>query len=86
MPETPRDLRCSFCNKRENEVSQLIAGPGVHICDSCVGTAADIIRHSKRPPSQPRSRLARVLGALRRLIVGGEGGRHGFVAQQAAQR
>lgn len=86
MRETPRDLRCSFCNKSEHEVSQLIAGPSVHICDSCVGIAADIIRHSKRPPSQSAPRLARVLGALRRLIVWREGGRHRCVAEQAAQQ
>ena len=86
MPDTPRDLRCSFCNKSEKEVSQLVAGPHVHICDSCVGIAADIIEHSKRPPSQRRSRLAGFLGTLRRLVTGAAGGRRKVVAVHAAQQ
>ncbi|MGA1531112.1 MAG: ClpX C4-type zinc finger protein, partial [Kiritimatiellia bacterium] len=28
---------CSFCGKKQHEVARLIAGPGVHICDECVG-------------------------------------------------
>ena len=36
--------RCSFCNRTENQVSKLIAGPeGVYICDECVAICADII-------------------------------------------
>ena len=30
-------LLCSFCTKSQLEVAELIAGPGVHICDE--GTA-----------------------------------------------
>ena len=84
MPETPRNLRCSFCNKGEKEVSQMIAGPHVHICDSCVRIAADIIEHSKRPPSQRRSRLAGCLGTLRRVVTWAARGRRRFVAAHAA--
>ncbi len=83
MPDTPRDLRCSFCNKGENEVSQLVAGPRVYICDSCVAIATDIIRHSTRPPSQPASRLSRWLGGLRQLIVRRRGGTHRSVVTEA---
>lgn len=28
--------RCSFCGKPENEVSKMIAGQGVYICDECI--------------------------------------------------
>ncbi|HOK09243.1 MAG TPA: ATP-dependent Clp protease ATP-binding subunit ClpX [Candidatus Hydrogenedens sp.] len=35
---------CSFCGKKHNEVSKLIAGPDVNICDECVRLCADIIR------------------------------------------
>ena len=39
--------RCSFCNRTENQVSKLIAGPeGVYICDECVAICADIIDES----------------------------------------
>ena len=36
--------RCSFCNKTQDQVRKLIAGPnGVYICDECVDICADII-------------------------------------------
>ncbi|MCQ2421358.1 MAG: ATP-dependent Clp protease ATP-binding subunit ClpX, partial [Clostridia bacterium] len=31
-----KNIRCSFCGKRQEEVNRLIAGPGVYICDECV--------------------------------------------------
>ena len=38
-----RQLRCSFCQKRETEIQKLVAGPGVYICDECVSAAKIII-------------------------------------------
>jgi ATP-dependent Clp protease ATP-binding subunit ClpX len=43
MPETNRTAYCSFCGKSQHEVSHLIAGPTVFICDECVDLCADII-------------------------------------------
>ena len=38
------DIRCSFCNKAQNQVRKLIAGPaGVYICDECIDICADIL-------------------------------------------
>ena len=31
-----RQVRCSFCGKRQDQVKRLIAGPNVFICDECV--------------------------------------------------
>ena len=36
-------LYCSFCGKNQHEVSKLIAGPTVFICDECVDVCVDII-------------------------------------------
>jgi len=37
-------IRCSFCNKTQEEARKLIAGPGgVYICDECIDICADII-------------------------------------------
>ncbi len=36
-------LRCSFCNKDQNDVRKLLAGPTVFICDECVDVCNDII-------------------------------------------
>ena len=38
------DIRCSFCNKPQDQVRKMIAGPaGIYICDECVEICADII-------------------------------------------
>ncbi len=37
-------IRCSFCGKRENQASRLIAGPGVYICSDCVQACSDLLR------------------------------------------
>ena len=31
-----KQLRCSFCGKPQSQVSRLVAGPGVYICDECI--------------------------------------------------
>lgn len=37
-------LRCSFCNKTQDQVKKLISGPnGIYICDQCVGICSDIL-------------------------------------------
>ena len=41
---------CSFCLKPDNEVTRLVAGPGVNICNECVDLCSQIIGS---PPSLP---------------------------------
>ena len=44
MPKRDNRIRCSFCNKTENQVRKLVAGPaGVHICDECIDVCVDIL-------------------------------------------
>jgi len=51
-------LRCSFCNKDQNDVRKLIAGPTVFICDECVEVCNDIIADDRRhEPRASRSSL-----------------------------
>lgn len=38
-----KQVRCSFCNKAQNDVVTLIAGPGVYICNECVELCESII-------------------------------------------
>jgi hypothetical protein len=40
-PATP--LLCSFCGKAQHQVTKLVAGPGVYICNECVDLANEII-------------------------------------------
>ncbi len=37
-------VRCSFCNKTQNQVRKLIAGPnGAYICDECIDVCTEIL-------------------------------------------
>lgn len=35
--------RCSFCNKTQDQVRKLIAGPNAYICDECIDICAELI-------------------------------------------
>jgi hypothetical protein len=48
-----RLFHCSFCGKWQTDVKKLIAGPGVFICDECVGLCDKIIAESPEPASDP---------------------------------
>ncbi len=41
--EDTKQVRCSFCGKRQDEVNRIIAGPGAYICDECVHLCMGII-------------------------------------------
>ncbi|MDF2950909.1 MAG: ATP-dependent Clp protease, ATP-binding subunit ClpX [Anaerocolumna sp.] len=42
--EERKQLRCSFCNKNQDQVRKLIAGPNnVYICDECIEICAEIV-------------------------------------------
>jgi ATP-dependent Clp protease ATP-binding subunit ClpX len=43
----PPRLRCSFCNKSQNEVRKLIAGPNAYICDECVEICMEILTEER---------------------------------------
>ena len=41
-----KPVRCSFCNKTQEQVGTLIAGPGVYICDECIDLCQSIMMES----------------------------------------
>ena len=41
--ENKKSLRCSFCGRYEEQVSRMIQGPGVRICDNCIRLCMSII-------------------------------------------
>ena len=49
--EDQKGLKCSFCGKTQNRVRKLIAGPGVYICDECIGVCVDILGEELAPAS-----------------------------------
>jgi ATP-dependent Clp protease ATP-binding subunit ClpX len=53
--------RCSFCNKGQEEVRRLIAGPSqVYICDECVQLCREIIEEEEPTPPRMQPALTRV--------------------------
>ena len=43
--DTPKSVKCSFCGKPQDSVRKIIAGPGVYICNECIGLCNDIINN-----------------------------------------
>ncbi|HEV2526942.1 MAG TPA: ATP-dependent Clp protease ATP-binding subunit ClpX [Thermomicrobiales bacterium] len=69
--------RCSFCNKGQEEVRRLIAGPNqVYICDECVQLCREIIEEDEpaaQRSDQPLTRIPtprKLLEQLNQYVVG----------------
>jgi len=45
------NLFCSFCGKNQKEVTKLIAGPAVYICDECIQLCSEIIEEESEKES-----------------------------------
>jgi ATP-dependent Clp protease ATP-binding subunit ClpX len=54
---TAIQVRCSFCAKPSSDVEKVIAGPGVYICNECVGLCNGILRTEQQKPSDPGTQL-----------------------------
>lgn len=53
--KTYEKIRCSFCNKTEDQVRKLIAGPGgVYICDECIEVCSEILEEELGDEEQVR--------------------------------
>ena len=37
------EIRCSFCGKTQDEVTRLVEGPGVYICDNCIDFCSSLL-------------------------------------------
>jgi ATP-dependent protease Clp ATPase subunit len=75
---------CSFCEKSHNQVSRLVAGPGVYICNECIEVGIEIIDEElseasglqvEEPPTpkwqiDPRTFTEQELQALKLLSEG----------------
>jgi ATP-dependent Clp protease ATP-binding subunit ClpX len=34
---------CNFCGRNEDQVTHMVAGPDVDICDGCIAVASEIV-------------------------------------------
>ena len=64
-PDAQPILNCSFCNKSQHQVTKLVAGPKVNICDECIDICLHIISEDRedtpgfgpQDPSRPAAAL-----------------------------
>ena len=76
-----KQLRCSFCGKRDSEVLKLVAGPRVHICDACVAIATQLMEEPPQDNHLPTvhvSKWHKLLNSARHIIRGGGSQRVGL--------
>jgi ClpX C4-type zinc finger len=78
MPEQAAVLaQCSFCGKANSDVGKLIAGPGVYICNECIGLCNEILSapipagDAPRLPSWEAMTDDEVLGHIPRVAASG---------------
>ncbi|MFA3783974.1 ATP-dependent Clp protease ATP-binding subunit ClpX [Melioribacteraceae bacterium 4301-Me] len=41
-----KTVKCSFCGRDGSEVTSMVAGPDVYICDICIKTSVDILKNN----------------------------------------
>ena len=61
---TEQKLYCSFCAESQDDVTALVQGPGVHICDKCVGKCIETLTGAGYWPTANNAALLRGLMAL----------------------
>ena len=69
------NLICSFCEKTQDEVRKLVAGPGVFICDECVELCNDILSEELEQRGAFRERFnipapKEILAFLDQYVIG----------------
>ena len=82
-----KQLRCSFCRKKDSQVEKLVAGPRaytgarVYICDACVAIATQIMNDPPSDDKTPAVKLSmwrKVSHRVRWFIRGGHTQRSGL--------
>jgi len=64
MAKYDSHLKCSFCNKSQDQVRKLIAGPGVYICDECVELCNEILDEELYDGNTPPAAAPAFFGAV----------------------
>jgi hypothetical protein len=79
------NLYCSFCQKDKDSVAKLVAGPGVYICNECVGLCDLIL--AEQPAGefgawdeQPDDELLASLARIQAVVAQVDAAVHDYVA------
>jgi biotin operon repressor len=76
---------CSFCTKDKDSVAKLIAGPGVYICNECVGLCGLILADEPAPAfgswdEQPDDEMLVSLAKIQAAVSQADAAVHDHVA------
>jgi ClpX C4-type zinc finger len=52
VSDLQENIACSFCRKPPDAVAKLVAGPGVFICNECVGLCTELVAVPSEKPWQ----------------------------------
>ena len=52
------NVACSFCRKTAEQVTRLVAGPGVFICNECIGLCSELIDAPQPDKQDPAAQVA----------------------------
>ena len=78
MPKSNNGMAvCNFCGKTHDEVRKLVAGPGVYICDKCIGVCKGILEKELQAESKAVASarmVARAKNRWRRMAPSSFGG------------
>jgi ATP-dependent Clp protease ATP-binding subunit ClpX len=75
-PGSPHLIRCSFCGRGQDEVSKLVSGPSVYICNECIKLCNDILEeelgHETKVVRSDLPKPAQIKSALDDYVIGQE--------------
>jgi ATP-dependent Clp protease ATP-binding subunit ClpX len=74
----PSSARCSFCGKGQDQVRNLVAGPGVYICDQCIELSQEVVEEDSRTTTSKKAKTSfipnpkAISAALDQHVIGQE--------------
>jgi hypothetical protein len=61
IPQLAGTVHCGGCGRAKDAVAQLVAGPGVYVCDECFAQAAQRLPPRRPPSNALRCQFCRLL-------------------------
>jgi len=68
-------MKCTFCNKPQDEVKKLVIGPAANICNECIALCSDILSEEAQGegrPARPKAlpKPVEIKGVLDEYVIG----------------
>jgi ATP-dependent Clp protease ATP-binding subunit ClpX len=74
--DSPHAIKCSFCGRGQDEVTKLVSGPSVYICNECIKLCNDILEEEMGREASSVSldlpKPAEIRGVLDEYVIGQE--------------